>query len=215
MSPLPSAPWTELRADFGHLPNGQYILVVTDEYSRYVVVDIPDSTSAKTVIPRLERIFAEFGFPSVLKTDNGPPFNSRDFSTYASHSGFRHRKITPLCPRANGETERLMRTIKKRIKAATAQQKNWKQEMYRFLLDYRTTPHTTTRVAPATAIIDRAVKNRLPQLPPQRPDDAAMRRHDYTIGDPVLLKTSAAARSSTPYHPSPMTAPQYHTTHHR
>ncbi|KAL8575538.1 hypothetical protein ACOMHN_059602 [Nucella lapillus] len=28
---------------------------------------------------------------------------------------------------------------------------------------------------------------------------------DYTIGDPVLLKTSSTACSSTPYHPTPMT----------
>ena len=40
MSVLPSKPWTELSADFGHLPNGKQLLVVTYEYSRYVVVDI-------------------------------------------------------------------------------------------------------------------------------------------------------------------------------
>ena len=164
MSPLPSGPWQEVSADFGHLPNGQYVLVVTDEYSRYVVVDILDSTSARTVIPRFEKIFCEFGFPSVLKTDNGPPFNSYEFAQYAQHSGFKHRKITPLWPRANAETERFMRTIKKTIKGATAQQLNWKQEMYKFLLDYRNTPHCSTGVAPAEAFFGRKLKTRLPAL---------------------------------------------------
>ena len=104
MSPLPAAPWAEVSADFGHL------LAVTDEYSRYAVVDILDSISTTSVIPRLDKIFAEFGVPVSLKTDNGPPFNSHEFKTYASITGFRHRRITPLWPQANGETERFMRT---------------------------------------------------------------------------------------------------------
>ena len=113
MSPLPAAPWEEVSTDFGHLQNGKYLLVVTDEFSRYVVVDILDSISTTSVIPRLDKIFAEFGMPVSLKTDNGPPFNSHEFKTYASITGFRHRKITPLWPQANGETERFMRTVKK------------------------------------------------------------------------------------------------------
>ena len=98
MSVLPSKPWTELSADFGHLPNGKQLLVVTDEYSRYVVVDILDSTSARAIIPRLDRIFSEFGLPEQVKTDNGPPFNSSEFKTYMSNMGIKHRKITPLWP---------------------------------------------------------------------------------------------------------------------
>ena len=113
MSPLPAAPWAEVSADFGHLQNGKYLLVVTDDYSRYVVVDILDSISTTSVIPRLDKIFAEFGVTVSLKTDNGPPFNSHEFKTYASITGFRHRRITPLWPQANGETERFMRTVKK------------------------------------------------------------------------------------------------------
>ena len=113
MSPQPAAPWAEVSADFGHLQNRKYLLVVTDEYSRYVVVDILDSISITSVIPRLDKIFAEFGVPVSLKTDNGPPFNSHEFKTYASITGFRLRRIIPLCPLANAETERFMLTVKK------------------------------------------------------------------------------------------------------
>ena len=115
-SPLPAAPWAEVSADFGHLQNGKYLLVVTDEYSRYVVVDSLDSISTTSVIPHLDKIFAEFGVPVSLKTDNDPPFNSHEFKTYASITGFRHRRITPLWPQANAETKRFMRTVKKSIK---------------------------------------------------------------------------------------------------
>ena len=127
MSPLPAAPWAEVSADFGQLQNGKNLLVVTDEYSRYVVVDILDSIST-SVIPRLDKIFAEFGVPVSLKTDNGPPFNSHEFKTYASITGFRHRRVTPLWPQVNGETERFMCTVKKSIKATLNKGRSWKQE---------------------------------------------------------------------------------------
>ena len=113
MPPLPAAPWAEVSVDFGHLQNGKYLLVVTDEYSRYVVVDILDSISTTSVIPRLDKIFAEFGVTFFLKIDNGPPFNSHEFKTYASITGFRHRRITPLWSQANAETECFMHTVKK------------------------------------------------------------------------------------------------------
>ena len=76
MTPLPDGPWAGLSADFGQLHNGQYILVVTDEYSRSVIVDTLTSFTTNSVILKLDKIFfSEYGIAIVLKTDNGPPFN--------------------------------------------------------------------------------------------------------------------------------------------
>ncbi|GFO32123.1 transposon ty3-g Gag-Pol polyprotein [Plakobranchus ocellatus] len=118
MSDLPQEPWSKLSADFGHLTDGTYLLIVKDEYSHFVVVDTIKSTSTRAVIPRFDKIFAEFGIQDELKTDNGPPFDGIDFKTYLKRMGIKHRKITPRWPQANAETERFMRTIKKTIKAA-------------------------------------------------------------------------------------------------
>ncbi|CAE1296729.1 unnamed protein product [Acanthosepion pharaonis] len=226
MSPLPAAPWTEVSADFGHLQNGKYLLVVTDEYSRYVVVDILDSISTTSVIPRLDKIFAEFGVPVSLKTDNGPPFNSSDFKDYASITGFKHRKITPLWPQANAETGRFMRTVKKSIKAALIKGRSWKQELFKFLLDYRTTPHCTTGVPPASVLFVWTIKNRLPHSitpiagdPSIRERDTqaktTMKRHadrktyvkpnDLRVGDTVIIKNDHTSKALTPYQPNLMT----------
>ncbi|GFO27049.1 transposon ty3-g Gag-Pol polyprotein [Plakobranchus ocellatus] len=225
MSDLPQEPWSKLNADFGHLPDGTYLLVVTDEYSRYVVVDTIKSTSARAVIPRFDKIFAEFGIPDELKTDNGPPFNGIDFKTYLEHKGIKHRKITPRWPQANAETERFMRTIKKTIKAAQVEHKNWKQEMFKFLLAYRTTKHSSTGLAPANVLFNRVVKNKLPAAPIQTDpintwitcNDAAakakmkhyadcksyIKRSDIQIGESVLVKQSDKTKPTTPYEPIP------------
>ena len=176
MSSLPKAPWTELSADFGHLPNGRYVLAVQDEYSLYPVVDAINSTSANCVIPRLDKIFSEFGYSETPKTDNGPPFNNTNFAQFCTHNGIKHRKITPLWPCANAETERFMRTLEKSMKSATTP--NFKQAMHHFLLDYRTTPHTTTGVPPTTILFGCSLRTKLPHISETSQKDAPVRQRD-------------------------------------
>ena len=165
MSPLPQGPWQELSMDFsGPFPNGDYLLVVTDDFSSYPKVEILRSTSAKAVIPHLDSIFARQGIPNVVRTDNGPPFNSEDFQQFATHLGFTHRRITPMWPRTNGEAERLMSTPEKAIRTAVIEGKNCRQELFTFLRHYRTIPHSTTGTSPSELLIGRKLKSTLPQI---------------------------------------------------
>lgn len=76
------------------------------------------TTSAKAVTPKLDKIFSAFGIPMVVKSDNGPPFNSAEFASFAEYLGFKQRKVTPHWPQANGEVERFMKTIKKMLRTA-------------------------------------------------------------------------------------------------
>ena len=89
MSKLSHAPWQEVSVDFCEV-GGSYLLVVIDNYSRYPEVQLLHSTSAKAVIPHLDCIFSTFGIPKVLRSDNGPPFNSAEFKQFAAHIGFHH-----------------------------------------------------------------------------------------------------------------------------
>ena len=173
MSPLPTSAWQEVSMNFMDLSAKGCLLVVTDDYSRYPIVDIVPSTSANVVIPRLDKIFAEFSVPRVVKTDNGPPFNGADFKNFAETLGFRHRKITPLWPCLNGVVERFMQTIKM-INTATTEGKSWK-ELCKLLRNYRTTPHSSTGKAPATAMFNRTMRTKLPELPSNVPDQAGIK----------------------------------------
>ena len=95
-----------------------------------------------------------------------PPFNGMEFKNFAEHLGFHYRKITPLWPRANGEAERVMKTLGKCVRAATVEHKNWKQELYKFLRQYRATPHSTTDISPCEALNLRKLKTTLPEVRP-------------------------------------------------
>ena len=114
MITLPTAPWKEVAVDFaGPFPSRDYIVVVVDEFSRFPEVELLTSTSAKAVVPKLDAIFSKQGVPDILKSDNGPPFNGHEFKTFADYVGIKHRKTTPLWPKANGEADRLVQTLEK------------------------------------------------------------------------------------------------------
>ena len=67
---------------------------------------------------------------------------------------------------------------KKSIKTALNKGRSWKQELFKFLLDYRTTPHCTTGVLPATILFVRTIKNRPSHLITPIAEDPSIREHD-------------------------------------
>ena len=114
---MPRVPWEKLlQADFhGPLPSGDYLLVVIDRYSRFPEVEFVKSTKLSVLIPKFDRIFAVQGIPEVIRTDNGPPFNSDDFGRYLTKLGVLHDPITPVWPQANGKVERFNQLLGKVI----------------------------------------------------------------------------------------------------
>jgi len=59
-----------------------------------------------------------------------------------------------------------MPNLEKRVQTAVVEGKNWKQELYKFLRQYRATPHTTTNVSPSEALNGRKLKITLPEVSP-------------------------------------------------
>ena len=109
MTPMANYPWQKIAVDFaGPFPMGEYLLVATDEASRYPEVEVIKSTSAKEVKPALEKLFAAHGVPEEIKSDNGPPFNGAEFHQFSVEKGFIHRRVTPLWPESNGQAEKLV-----------------------------------------------------------------------------------------------------------
>ena len=229
MSPLPETPWSELSMDFGGpYPSGESILVVIDDYSRYPEVEIMNTITTKATVPKLDAIFARHGIPDVLKSDNATTFTSQYFQNYAALKGFEHRKIEPLWPQANGCVERMMGTLNKTIIASQMEGRNWKQDLYTFLLNYRATPHSTTGVSPAEALFNRKIKTRLPQSLGRSDSDfddkirlrdteqkrqykayADSARHarvpDVQVGDRVLVRQPKVNKFTAPYLPETLT----------
>ena len=162
---LPTQPRQDLAVDLlGPLPTGEYLLVVVDYFSRFFEVAVTKPVISGKRISCLEAMFATHGLPLSIKTDNGPQFVSEEFEVYLRDNNIEHRTSTPLWPQANGEVERQNRSLLKAMRVAHSEGRDWRKELQKFLLGYRSTPHTTTGVSPAKLLFGREIRSKLPDV---------------------------------------------------
>lgn len=203
MSDMPDKPWEKLSVDFcGPLPSGDYLFVITDEFSRYPVLEVTRSTSANATIPVLHKVISAFGIPKVIKSDKGSPFNSAAFEEFAKNIGFHHRRITPRWPRANAQAESFNKLLMKAVRAAHVSKKNWEQELYNFFRQFRNTPHPSTGMSPFTLMFNRETRDKIasnfifrspPVVRSQRDEHAKLK---VKINNTNLVWTSKVATPS-------------------
>ena len=117
-----------------------------------------------------------------------------------------------------------MKNLGKVMKTSTSEGKPWKQELNKFLRNYRATPHISTNIAPSTALFGRNLKIKLPAVSVSKNDDQLMRSADtkskekmkvyadnrnhaksctYAKGDTVLVKQPRWNKLTPAYNPKP------------
>ena len=138
---MPDGRWQEVNIDFKEpLPSGQYLMVMIGSYSRYPEIEIVSSTATQKVIPKIDPIFSRHGVPRKAKSDNGPPFDSKDFAQYMHVIGVEHSTSTPLWPQGNAEVKAFMKPLGKALATAQAEQRSWSQEFSRFFIELSYNP---------------------------------------------------------------------------
>ena len=163
ISSLPDRPWQIVHTDVcGPFPNGDSLFTMMDGYSRFPEVIIVKSTTSKTLIRFMDRIFSRLGFPEKLVSDNGSNFTSDEMKEYLKSCGIKHRKVVPYSPQSNGLIERFHRTIKKMIQTVHSEGRVWQDALHSFLLEYRSTPHASTNRTPALLMFGREIRTEIP-----------------------------------------------------
>ena len=135
-----------------------------DETTGFPEVEIMTKTTAFLTIRAFNKVFARHGLPRTLKSDNGLPFQSQDVKDYPAAYDIHHHHVTPLWPQANGKVEGFMKPMGKAIRGAWAEGRDWQRELFAFLLNYRTTPHSSTGVTPAEVLFKRVIRSTVPSL---------------------------------------------------
>ena len=147
-------------------------------------------------------MFTTHDIPGVVISDNGTAFTSDKFEIFMRHNGVRHVKSTPYYPSTNGLAECAIQTLNneslKKSKAGSLETK-----ISHFLLQYHTTPHTTTGISPAKLLMGRQLHPHLSLLHPdftiqdrvlneqqsqKDHNDSHAHRQHFTIGDTVFVR---------------------------
>lgn len=144
----PTRPFQRVHIDFCE-KGGDKFLVLIDSHSKWVDVKPIHSTTAQSTMDELRLIFAEHGILEILVSDNGPPFQSEEFSKFMKLNGIKHVLMPAYHPASNGAAERTVRVVKEALLKQVIEgckHKTIKHRMARFLLKYWTTPHSTPTV---------------------------------------------------------------------
>ena len=119
-------------------------LIVADVFSKYILVrKLPNSTSAAMCI-ELSMIVTELGLPHVIKSDNGPCYNSKEFQHFLQCYSITHQTSSPNHPRSNGFIERMVGVPKKLKDKAGKEGKLWISGFF----DYRVTSQSGSIASP-------------------------------------------------------------------
>lgn len=155
---LPERPWQKIAVDLFKYKT--WFLIITDYFSKYFEVFELSSLSEAAVILRMKETFSRFGIPEVVRSDNGPQFQS-GFKNFAKQYNFEHVTSSPYFSQSNGAVEAAVKTAKNLIK---------KGDIYEALLSYRTTP-LESGFSPAELLMKRKIRSLLPMLPSKLDED--------------------------------------------
>ena len=158
---LPSFPWHTLATDIFYWKRMDF-LIVTDVFSKYFLVrKLANSTSA-AICAELATIVTELGLPHIIRSDNGPCYNSKEFQQFLQCYNITHHTSSPRHPRSNGFVERMVRVAKKLMDKAGKEGKPWISGLY----EYRVTPQSGSIALPLQLITQCTPREKdLPQLP--------------------------------------------------
>ncbi|XP_036340257.1 uncharacterized protein K02A2.6-like [Rhagoletis pomonella] len=166
----PKQPWSRIHVDFFGPFMNRWCLVIVDSYPKWVeCVDMGKNTTSKATIDVLKNIFARFGLPETLVSDNGTAFVSQEFQRFLQLNGIQHSTTPVGQPATNGLAENTVKTFKSALKRGMGPPGGqFNDVLSRFLLDYRNAAHCSTGVSPAQLMFSRQLRTRLDLLNPKR-----------------------------------------------
>ena len=167
---LPSGPWRKLSLDiageFVAAPRGhRFMLVAMDYFSKWPEAATCESVTSSAVIDFLNGLFDRYGLVEEISTDNGPQFTSSEFRSYLQGLGIRHCLSAYYSPQSNAEVERFNRVMKEGLRTGLADGRSFITAVRQTLAAYRTTPHVSTGVTPASLFLAFPVRTPLSMLP--------------------------------------------------
>ena len=130
VSPTPSAPFQVIHIDHkGPMPrSGGFtsVLVVVCALTKFTLyIPVKDQTAKTTLRALQDHVFAIFGNPLVIISDNGGGFHNHLMKAAQHLYGYRHIYVCPHTPEANGLAEAAVKKLKITLDRHTRDYADW------------------------------------------------------------------------------------------
>ena len=107
---IPEGPWMKIGIDYFTFDGNSYVLIC-DYFSKFPFL-YRAKTSFWSLRDRLIYLFSIEGYPDEIVSDNGPPFQSKEFAKFLSGLGIKHTTSSPGYPHSNGFIEWHIQMVK-------------------------------------------------------------------------------------------------------
>ena len=152
-------PMDSLGSDLFQIGKNQYLLVV-DRYSGFpLIVEKLTKLNTKAILEKMEKEFNVFGWPRVIKTDNGPQYRS-EFDRFCNVHNIKHETSSPHFSQSNGLSEAAVKQMKHLMKKTKENLKLFAESK----LEWVNTPNESGK-SPAQMFFGRKQRTKLPHLP--------------------------------------------------
>lgn len=154
----PGKPRQHIHTDLIGPFHGKNFLLIIDAYIKWPEVFKLKNITSQTVIKFSRQVYARFGLPIQVVSDNSRQYTSEEFKTFLKHYGVKHTFSAVKHPSSNGAAEHFVKTIKKKMKALLRQGVLTQKAVNLILFDYCATKHSTTGESPARLMLGRELR---------------------------------------------------------
>jgi transposase InsO family protein len=151
------APMELIGADLCEL-NGKHYLVVSDEYSGFILCSRIPKEDTRTVTRILRNWFLLLGWPHKIRSDGGPCFRA-DFAEFCKRHRILHQLASAYNPESNGLAEAAVKNVKMLLKKC----EDGNDAFEIALSEFRQTPRPDG-YSPAELFFGRRLKGILPTI---------------------------------------------------
>jgi RNase H-like domain found in reverse transcriptase/Integrase core domain/Integrase zinc binding domain len=191
----PSFPFQRIHIDYAGPFMGTNFLVIVDAYSKWPEIIPTKSTDSAATIRILRNVFARFGIPVTMVSDNGPQFRSDWMARFTKRNGIRHKFTAPYHPASNGQAERYVQILKKGLRCMSDEPGDLYTKLDRLLIQYRKAPNITTNQSPSELMFGRQIRTRLDllkrQLAVEKNEEAGQHEatREFEVGEKVQVRS--------------------------
>lgn len=140
---------------FGPLPaiinKKKHILAIIDGFTKMVKLYPVNATSTKESVCALQKYCEYYSRPVRVITDRGSCFTSSEFKSFVDKMNIQHIKVATCAPQANGQVERVNRTIKAMLGKLTSpiDSSDWSRKLGEVEFACNNTAQGSTGTSPA------------------------------------------------------------------
>ncbi len=154
----PSEPWCWVGLDitrpYDVAPTiQQFIVTIADHHSHYPECLLTNDITSSQIIHWLKDIFARYGNPTQLVTDNGPQFVSETFTTFLKDHDIQHLCTANYNLQENAAIETFNKTLKHAAQAFSPEMTMWEVGVHNLLMIYHTTLASPNGLSPTELLL--------------------------------------------------------------